>query len=575
MKPHFLLILALLAGLILAVPISAYTPAGGTFYYGGGVSTNQTNSAFSGGSDNGIYGIFFRSAAALPSLGAVKFYSVRGGEGWGAQSHPVNTTDNSSSLSASLRYSGTVVSTGTLYYSLSDVTGDIYIAYFVNTWSPAGIPDNSVLYLEYDRTKFNWRFSNVGKADGSEWQGNLISAGFTFTGPSVDPANIYMPYTSLGIYGHYVDYTDTWKLQYITVQKTDVSSYLDLIRNVDGVLYNSRVMVNETYNGANVTIYDEWNTIDTRISSINHDRDIYIIAWDPKLRMYSATFNLSSGYVPPPPLGYKYWIYTFDETTGNFLANTSVRLVNLTSGTAYNLLTNGYGMLRVSGIPGEFHTSRGSKTNYISSDWSNQTVSGDTAAVQLMLWPIGVPPAGNCTVYWKVYDGTTSPYQPISGATIRISDGSVLITDSAGTAQKNLLAWGNYTYSVEKTGFSGITRDLQPEGSTTFTQTIYLSKPAGVTPAPVQCISTDQCNTGYICEKNVCIHYDMNTEIGKLVDWIASTILTLGVLIWLTLTFTVIGMFMLALRSLGGGSGTLFQTGLFPKNLFGRGGRRR
>jgi hypothetical protein len=267
---------------------------------------------------------------------------------------------------------------------------------------------------------------------------------------------------------------------------------------------------------------------------------------------YTIFDDNTTGFAPPPPGSTTYWIYTFDETTGNFLANTNVRLVNLTAGTAYNLQTNTYGMLRVSGVSGDAHTSYGYKTNYLASDWSNQTVSADQAAVQLMLWPLGVPPGGNCTVYFKVYDGTTSPYQPISGATVRISDGSVLLTDSAGTAQKIVLDWGNYTYTVEKTGFTGITRDLKPEGSTTYIQTIYLSKPGAIAPAP-----------GI---------YDMNTEIGKLVDWIASTIFTLGVLIWCTLIFTVIGMFMLALRSIGGGSGTLFRTGLFPKNLFGRGG---
>lgn len=288
----FVLILLLLFCVILPA-FAAYIPANGAFYSSGGIMTNQTVTGYFGGSDGGLYGIWFRSAVSTPYLGAIKIYSPKGCEGFGAYAHPLNTTVNSSSLPAKLKYGGNIVSTGTLVYSLSDVTGGFYMAYFMDTWNPSLIPDNTVLYLDFNRTKFNWRFGEIGKASQSEWQNNLISVGFTFSPPSADPANVYMPFTTTSnLYGHYSDYYDIWKFQYNTVQKTDVTSYLDLIRNIDGVLYKSRVMVNESYNGKNITIYDEWNSIDTRISNINHGRDIFITVWDSKLRKYTANFKL-------------------------------------------------------------------------------------------------------------------------------------------------------------------------------------------------------------------------------------------------------------------------------------------
>jgi hypothetical protein len=167
--------------------------------------------------------------------------------------------------------------------------------------------------------------------------------------------------------------------------------------------------------------------------------------------------------------------------------------------------------------------------------------------------------ATNGTLTFFVHDASDYPLA-IPGATVILNTGQVATTNLAGTAVFNLLILNEtYNYSVKKPAYFPVDGDVIISTSGIYVE-VELTQ--GIQPTATLTLLTTTPAPG--------IH-DMNAEIRNITNMIAGDIFAMGALIWYTIFFTVIGMFFLAVRSIGG-SGN-FPKSLFPK-LMWRGGKR-
>lgn len=182
------------------------------------------------------------------------------------------------------------------------------------------------------------------------------------------------------------------------------------------------------------------------------------------------------------------YIYTQDSFTGNFVAPSNIQIKNLITGTWYNTTTN-TGSINVKYAAGTTLLMSATATGWTGPAITREVLDGQGSAIFYVI-PM-YPYASSNTSWTQLYVSVmaNSNYQPITGASVRISNVSYLTgspfdqygtTSASGIASFNVTNGTLYYITATKTGYQTGQKATVASGATT--QTAIQLTLVGATP---------------------------------------------------------------------------------------------
>jgi hypothetical protein len=440
--------------------------------------------------------------------------------------------------------------TGTIAYQI-DLHNSMQIIISIASWNIGTRTGDRTIILDYNYSKF--RVSCTAVSESGEQ--NLTYEKNVWLTYAYNVA--YGPYSpvNVGTWGNphsvMIYYDQYWKNHY----RYDNSSVFDQIwvdRQYEDGEYTSTISLEGIVGG--ITQYftiSDYGTKNYYFGSIpSAVQSLHLTVED----QYGDTHNAYWNIAPASACNLTAAVQNIED--GNVVRGATFKVWDITKNTWQSfVLSEGIGSASIPYL-GDTYAFNATKTGYTGYDADPpEGIVLDECPDRIIYTYLSGPPsvAGNSTVHFFV---TNPDALAIDNAQVCLDNGMCQATNLAGTATFPLLIIGqDYNHTVTKSNYYGVhgafTGAAEP-------QIINVILTQGVQPTATVTSTPGSTN--------------INDEIQKLVDTIATQIYAMGILLWYTAFFTVIGMFFLAIRSIGGGGRP--SKGIWGNSLWGNKKRR-